>query len=224
MPFGLRNASQIFQRSFDCVLCGLEFCCAYVIGILIASNNEEEDLQRMEKVFRRLDDNGMVVNSDMCILRRTRETFSPVTWQIFKVYGPSKPKSKLLLNTRILEPGTSSDNSMVKLCEFLGGKRTQTTTYHPVANGMEGLQSVLMSHAAHEHWVGNLPIVLLGIGSSLKPYVNACVAELVYGSTIRPSGELLERTYRYDIRIAPQTFQRFFQLCRARSRLLPCLR
>ncbi len=41
------------------------------------------------------------------------------------------------------------------------------------------LKAALMSHDAHEHWVDNLPIVLLGIRSSLKPDVNACAADLI---------------------------------------------
>ncbi len=48
-----------------------------------------------------------------------------------------------------------------------------------------------MSHAAREHSVDNLPILQLGNGSPLKPDVNE---ELVYGSTIRLPGELLEHT------------------------------
>ncbi len=77
-----------------------------------------------------------------------------------------------------------------KLSEFPDCKSTRTTAYHPAANGMverlhRHLKFPLMLHAAREHWVDNLPIVLLGIRSSLKPDVNACLAELVYGSTIR---------------------------------------
>ncbi len=45
------------------------------------------------------------------------------------------------------------------------------------------LKAAIMSHAAREHWVDNLPIVLLGIRLSL-----------VYGSTIRLPGELVEQT------------------------------
>ena len=36
MPFGLRNAAQMFQRFIDQVLCGLHFCYAYIDDLLIA--------------------------------------------------------------------------------------------------------------------------------------------------------------------------------------------
>ncbi len=62
-----------------------------------------------------------------------------------------------------------------------------------------------MSHAAREHWVDNLPIVLLGIRSSLKPDVNACAAELVYRSTIRLRHLVLMilTTFCIDLRASP---------------------
>ncbi len=59
----------------------------------------------------------------------------------------------------------------VKLCEFRGCETIQTTA--------------LMSHASRENWVDNLHIILRGLNSSLKFDVNACAAELVYGSTMR---------------------------------------
>ncbi len=56
------------------------------------------------------------------------------------------------------------------------------------------LKAALMSHADGEHWVDNLPIVLLGIRATFKPDINACAAELVFGSTLRLPGEFLEYT------------------------------
>ncbi len=80
-----------------------------------------------------------------------------------------------------------------KLCDFLGCERIRTTAYHPAANGMvERLHRQLKAEG--EHWVDNLPIVLLGIRSTFKPDINACGAELVYGSTRRWPGEFLEHT------------------------------
>ncbi len=88
-----------------------------------------------------------------------------------------------------------------KLCEFLGCERVLTTAYHPAAKGVverlhRQLKAGLMSHAAREHLGDNLPIVLLGTRSSLKPDVNACAAEHVNWSTIRLPGEFLEETTR----------------------------
>ncbi len=75
MPFGLRNAPQTFQRFIDCVLRGLDFCCAYIDDILIGSKKEQEHLQHLEEVFQRLDDYGLVVNADKCSFGRAEVSF-----------------------------------------------------------------------------------------------------------------------------------------------------
>ncbi len=66
------------------------------------------------------------------------------------------------------------------------------------SQGIEGSRSKIDMCCAvvviREHWVDNLPIVLLGIRSSFKPDANACAAELAYGSTFRLPGEVLEQT------------------------------
>lgn len=66
MSFGLRNAAQTFQRFIDEVLQGLDFCYAYIDDILIASTSEEEHLQHLEILFRRLQEYGVVVNAAKC--------------------------------------------------------------------------------------------------------------------------------------------------------------
>ncbi len=71
MPFGLRNASQTFQRFIDYVLRGLDFCCAYVDDILSSSMDEEEHLRH----FRRLDDYGLAVNAEKCCFGRAEVSF-----------------------------------------------------------------------------------------------------------------------------------------------------
>jgi len=47
MSFGLRNAAQTFQRFIDEVIRDLDFCCAYVDDILVASSSIEEHLEHL---------------------------------------------------------------------------------------------------------------------------------------------------------------------------------
>ncbi len=75
MPFGLRNAFQTFQHFIDCVLRGLDFCCAYDEDILITSKKKEEHRRHLDEVFRRLDEYGLVVNAEKCCFGRTEVNF-----------------------------------------------------------------------------------------------------------------------------------------------------
>ena len=46
LPFGLRNASSIFQRFIDRVCHGLPYVLAYIDDIIIFSRSEEEHLEK----------------------------------------------------------------------------------------------------------------------------------------------------------------------------------
>ncbi|XP_017477611.1 PREDICTED: uncharacterized protein LOC108367503, partial [Rhagoletis zephyria] len=72
---------------------------------------------------------------------------------------------------------------------LLGSQRIRTTPYHPCANGMierwhRSLKTALMCHNTNS-WMEVLPIVLLGLRSSLREDVNASPAELVYGTSLK---------------------------------------
>lgn len=76
---------------------------------------------------------------------------------------------------------------------FLGSSRIRTTAYHPVANGMverfhRQLKGSLKCHLQHSTWTEALPLVMLGIRTSLKSDLNCSAAELVYGTTLRVPG------------------------------------
>jgi hypothetical protein len=51
MPFGLRNAGNIFQRMIDRILAGLSFVFIYLDDIIIASRDEQEHLEHLRKFF-----------------------------------------------------------------------------------------------------------------------------------------------------------------------------
>lgn len=79
---------------------------------------------------------------------------------------------------------------------LLGCARIRTTAYHPASNGLverlhRHLKAALASQPHAEDWVSHLPIVLLGLRSTLRPELACSVAEMVYGCTLRLPGDLV---------------------------------
>lgn len=80
--------------------------------------------------------------------------------------------------------------------QLLGTKHLQTTAYHPAANGLverfhRQLKAALKTSLQPENWTDMLPLVLLGIRTTLKEDIRCTAAELVYGTTLRLPGEFL---------------------------------
>ena len=81
------------------------------------------------------------------------------------------------------------------MLNLIGCERIRTTAYHPASNGMierwhQSMKAALMCHENAE-WADTLPIVLLGLRTSLKEDINTSAAELLYGTTLRILGELV---------------------------------
>ncbi|UYV82754.1 hypothetical protein LAZ67_22000746 [Cordylochernes scorpioides] len=62
MNFGLKNASQTFQRFMDEVTKGLDFVFVYIDDVLIASKNDNDHIQHLHTIFKRLSDHGLTIN------------------------------------------------------------------------------------------------------------------------------------------------------------------
>lgn len=75
MTFGLRNAAQTFQRFIDEVLADLPFCYGYLDDLLVFSANESQHREHLHKLFQKLTDYGMLVNSAKCEFGRAKITF-----------------------------------------------------------------------------------------------------------------------------------------------------
>ena len=78
--------------------------------------------------------------------------------------------------------------------ELLGCKRIRTTSYHPIANGIierfhRQLKSSIKACNNPITWTDSLPLILLGIRTTLKEDLHCTAAELVYGTTLRIPGE-----------------------------------
>ncbi|BHF80095.1 hypothetical protein SprV_0702321900 [Sparganum proliferum] len=76
MPFGLRNATQTFQRFIDRVLRGLPFVYAYIDDVLVASRDVEEHLHHQTLLFDRFQQFGVTLHPSKCVLGATSPEFS----------------------------------------------------------------------------------------------------------------------------------------------------
>lgn len=83
-----------------------------------------------------------------------------------------------------------------ELTRLLGTTRVRTTSYHPAANGLverfhRQLKSALKAQSNPQRWHEHLPIVLLGIRTTVKEDLTCSPAELVYGTTLRLPGQFI---------------------------------
>ncbi len=66
LPFGIASAPAIFQRTMDTILQGLAHVSCYIDDILITGVTEEEHLQNLEEVLKRLQLHGITAKSQKC--------------------------------------------------------------------------------------------------------------------------------------------------------------
>lgn len=62
MPFGLKNATQTFQRLMDMVGWGLDFLFIYLDDILVASRSRQELCAHLRLLCQCLSDHGLAIN------------------------------------------------------------------------------------------------------------------------------------------------------------------
>ena len=75
MPFGLKNATQTFQRMMDIVTRNLDGVFVYLDDILIASETPEQHLYHLRALCAALEKYGLVVNKDKCQFGRNQIEF-----------------------------------------------------------------------------------------------------------------------------------------------------
>lgn len=83
-----------------------------------------------------------------------------------------------------------------ELTNLLGTTRVRTTSYHPQANGLverfhRQFKSALKAQRDPQRWQEHLPLILLGIRTSVKEDLTCSPAELVYGTTLRLPGQFI---------------------------------
>ena len=66
MPFGLKNAGQIFQRFVNDILTGIPRVFVYMDDILLASPTEAEHKRDLKRVMEVLEKHRLVINKEKC--------------------------------------------------------------------------------------------------------------------------------------------------------------
>lgn len=103
-------------------------------------------------------------------------------------------------NTIMSDRGAQFESNLwSSIMNLLGIKRNRTTAYHPQSNGIierfhRQLKASLMARLNGPNWHDDLPIVMLGIRTSVKTDLKCSPAELVYGTTLRLPGEFFQHT------------------------------
>lgn len=112
MPFGLKNATQTFQRFMDMVLRNLDFVFCYIDDILIASNSEEEHKQHVIQVLQRLQEYGLVINISKCQFAKSEVIYLGHT---INKFGCKPPEDRIDAISNYPKP-----NTIAELRRFLG--------------------------------------------------------------------------------------------------------
>ena len=114
-------------------------------------------------------------------------------------------------HTITTDRGAQFESSMFsELVSVLGCTRLRTTSYHPQSNGLierfhRTLKAALTATGSPSFWYDRLPLVMLGIRSSLKSDLGCSAAELVYGSPLRLPGEFFS-SGDYPSNITPSSY------------------
>jgi len=127
MPFGLKNASNTFQRFMDQILKECNFIFVYIDDILIYSKDKREHIKHVNKVLSILDENGLKINSEKSLFFKESLTFLGFD---INTKGIKPERKKCIAIQNIEEPGT-----VRKLLSFLG----IANFYRKYVRGFSGL-------------------------------------------------------------------------------------
>ena len=97
------------------------------------------------------------------------------------------------------------------LMQLLGTHRIRTTAYHPSANGLverfhRQLKGAIKCLPDTNQWTKALPLILLGIRTTIKQNCHCKVAELVYGPTLGLPGEFFNPSSTTQDQLDPQSY------------------
>ena len=106
LPFGVASSLASWQRTMDSILTNLPGVCCFVDDILVATKTETEHLNCLRAVFKRLQENDVLVKPEKCVFM-TKEIFYlgfKITDKgLFKTDGKIKAIKESLAPTNVSE-------------------------------------------------------------------------------------------------------------------------
>jgi len=90
MPFGLKNATQTFQRFMDNIFRGMDFVYCYTDDILITSHSIAEHEELLWAVLQVLQNHGLSINLTKCRLAQSQVNFLSYTINDFGIKPPTE--------------------------------------------------------------------------------------------------------------------------------------
>lgn len=75
MTYGLSNAAQTFQIFMDQIFERSAFCIWHIDYILVYSQTPKDQEQYLQQIFKLLDENGIIINTDKSNLDKANITF-----------------------------------------------------------------------------------------------------------------------------------------------------
>ena len=131
LPYGVKSAPSIFQRTMEILLSGIPGVCIYLDDILITAENDEQHMARLEQVLKTLQENGLKLNEKKCKFMQSEITYLGHCIDANGLH-PNKDKVNCIINAP--EP---TDESTLRA--FLG----QMTYYTHFVDNLSKLTSPL---------------------------------------------------------------------------------
>jgi hypothetical protein len=142
LVFGLCSAPASFQRSMETLLSGLDGVLMFLDDILVVSKSKQENIDLLHKVFQRLDEAGLVLQREKCLL--FQETVSYLGFVIDR-HGIHKSPEKV---KSILEAKVPSNCSELK--SFLGLVNYYRMFVKNASSILSPLHNLLQKHVTWE--------------------------------------------------------------------------
>ena len=177
MPFGLRNASQTFQRHIDSVLNGIHSCVAYIDDIVVGSATEEEHKADLKQILNVLNHHNLQLNFNKCEFFKkevqflghylSREGIRPISSRLDTIRNFPQPETVTQLRSflgivnychRFIKNASSI---LAPLTALSTGPKRSIVKWNPVAtDSFQSAKDALMSIQTLSFPKSGFPLVL----------------------------------------------------------------